>query len=283
MGSNPISHTLLQRGAAYAGFRRQHTSQTFVRSARNHQGWIRKSIHALFATNNIEASGRWRRLLSPVGLTGFFEWLIRVVARAAVLMGRKERREREQKRQSYASKHSAEKRKQLLIAIGILGVIAGIVAYASWIFISLPAVPPDAPPNAGALGSAHAHAAILVEVFGDRPDFTSPAYQFKSNWIHFEGGDGSTIHKHATGVTLEFFFESLGITVNEECFVLPNGRDYCTDSEYQLRFFINGEEVSDIHTHEIEEDDRILISYGATPDELRSQLLRLDNQILIKR
>lgn len=199
-----------------------------------------------------------------------------------MLMGRKERREREQKRQSYASKHSAEKRKQLLIAIGILGVIGGIVAYASWIFISLPAVPPDAPEGAGALGSDHAHAAILVELFGDRPDFSSPAYQQKSNWIHFEGGDGTTIHKHATGVKLGFLFETLSIVVDEQCFVLPNGRDFCTDDVYQLKFFVNGEEFSDISTYEIEEDDRILISYGATPDELELQLLRLNNQVLIK-
>ena len=35
-------------------------------------------------------------------------------------MGRKERREREAKRENYATRHSAEKRKNMLIAIGIL-------------------------------------------------------------------------------------------------------------------------------------------------------------------
>ena len=39
-------------------------------------------------------------------------------------MGRKERREREQKRENYATKHSAEKRKQNLIAVGVFAVIA---------------------------------------------------------------------------------------------------------------------------------------------------------------
>ena len=38
-------------------------------------------------------------------------------------MGRKERKEREIKRENYATKHSAEKRKQTLIAIGVLSVI----------------------------------------------------------------------------------------------------------------------------------------------------------------
>ncbi len=44
-------------------------------------------------------------------------------------MGRKERKEREIKRESYATKHSAEKRKQTLIAVGVLAVIAVIVGY----------------------------------------------------------------------------------------------------------------------------------------------------------
>ena len=35
-------------------------------------------------------------------------------------MGRKERKEREIKRENYATKHSAEKRKQTLIAVGVL-------------------------------------------------------------------------------------------------------------------------------------------------------------------
>ena len=45
-------------------------------------------------------------------------------------MGRKERKEREVKRENYATRHSAEKRKQTLIAVGVLAVIAVIVGYA---------------------------------------------------------------------------------------------------------------------------------------------------------
>ena len=51
-------------------------------------------------------------------------------------MGRKDRKEREIKRDSYATKHSAEKRKQTLIAIGVLSVIAVIVGYAGYLFLN---------------------------------------------------------------------------------------------------------------------------------------------------
>ena len=196
-------------------------------------------------------------------------------------MGRKERREREQKRENYATKHSAEKRKQIMITIGVLGVIAVIVGYAAYLFTELDTS--VGPENAGELYSDHAHAAILVKIFGDKFDFSSSAFQLKSPWTHFEGGDGSTIHKHATGVTLGDLFDSLPVGFNEECFEFQNGRSFCTNAEYELVFYINGEKMTDIRDHEIEEDDRILISYGTeTQEELESQLLELQNQRLVK-
>ncbi|MFQ5781558.1 MAG: protein-disulfide isomerase [Nitrosopumilus sp.] len=198
-------------------------------------------------------------------------------------MGRKERREREQKRENYATKRSAEKRKNTLIAIGVLAIIAVIVGYASFLFLTMTETAPGGPENAGALGSAHDHAAILVKIFGDKFDFSAPAYQIKSSWIHFEGRDGNTVHKHATGVTLGYLFETLGLGLDDQCFVFQDGRSFCTNDDYKLVFYINGEQVPDIREYEIQDDDRILISYGAeTPEELQAQLLELENEEIIK-
>lgn len=198
-------------------------------------------------------------------------------------MGRKERREREQKRENYATKHSSEKRKQTLIAIGVLAVIAVIVGYAAYMFINMTETAPGGPENAGALGSEHSHAAILVKIFGDTFEFSGPAFQIKSSWIHFEGRDGSTIHKHATGVDLGYLFDTLSIGLDDQCYIFPDGKQFCTNEDYKLNFFINREQVSDIRDYEIQEDDRILIVYGAeTPEEIEAYLLQLDNQEIIK-
>ena len=198
-------------------------------------------------------------------------------------MGRKERRDRELKRDSYATKHSAEKKKHTLIAIGVISLIAVIVGYSGYLFLNMTETAPGGPENAGALGSEHSHAALLVKIFGDTFEFSGPAFQIKSSWIHFEGRDGTTIHKHATGVDLGYLFDTLAIGLDDQCYIFPDGKQFCSNEDYKLKFFVNGEQVPNISDYEIIEDDKILILYGAeTPEEIEAYFLQLDNQELIK-
>ena len=126
-------------------------------------------------------------------------------------MGKKIRREREEKRDSFASKRTKEKRKNSLIAIAVLSSIGVIVAISAYNFTQLSETAPGAPPGSGILGDEHVHAIMSVKLHNDVFDFAGPAYQIKSSWIHFEAQDGATIHRHSTGVTLGFLFESIAI------------------------------------------------------------------------
>ena len=198
-------------------------------------------------------------------------------------MGRKERKEREEKRENYATKRSSEKRRNMLITIAVLAVIVVIVGYSGWKFMNMSQAAPGGPEGAGALGSEHSHAAMLVKIFGDTFDFSLPAYQIKTSWIHFEGGDGTTVHKHATGVKMGYLFQSLKLGLDDKCFVFQDGRQFCTNEDYTLNFYINREKVSDIRNYEPMDNDRILIVYGAeTPEEIESLLTQLDNQEIKK-
>ena len=197
-------------------------------------------------------------------------------------MGRKERKDREEKRDNYATKRSSEKRRNMLITIGVLAIIVVVVGYSGWKFMNMSQTAPGSPEGAGALGSEHSHAALLVKIFGDTFDFSLPAYQLKTSWIHFEGGDGTTIHKHATGVKLGYLFDSIKIKLDDKCFDFPDGRKFCTNEDYTLKFYINGEKVDDIRNYDMKDKDRILIAYGAeTPDEIQGLLSQLTNQTII--
>ena len=198
-------------------------------------------------------------------------------------MGRKAREERQERREDVVAKRTQAKRKTTLMAAGILALIAVIVGYASFIFITQ--VDSDsvlgAPEGAGKLGDEHVHSSVLVRIFGDKFDFAVPSYQIKNSWIHFEDSDGTTIHRHSTGVTLGFLFDSLNIGIDDKCFVFPDGRQFCTNEDYSLKYYINHQPVSDIRDYIFEDGDRILISFGSeTPDEIEDQLFELDAQII---
>jgi len=198
-------------------------------------------------------------------------------------MGKKARKEREEKRESFAAKRTYQKRKSMLMTAGVLGIILVIVGYSAYNFVTMQGSVPGAPPGAGLLNDEHAHTSILVRIFGDKFDFTSPAFQIKSSWIHFEGQDGDTIHRHSTGVTLGYLFGTLSLTVDDECFVFPDGRQFCNNEDYSIKFFINHEQVPSIHDYIGNENDRVLISYGnESPEEIEKQLLELDNQSIRK-
>ena len=123
-------------------------------------------------------------------------------------MGRRAREERREEREDKVAEQTKAKRKNNLKAAGILALIAVIVGYAGYEFINMDSNAPGAPPNAGKLGDEHEHASVLVKIFGDKFDFTSPAYQIKSSWIHFEDSDGTTIHRHSSGVTLGYYLQT---------------------------------------------------------------------------
>ena len=196
-------------------------------------------------------------------------------------MGKKARKEREEKRESFSAKRTAQKRSTSLKALGILAAIGVIAAYSSYEFITMGGDVPGAPENAGKLGDEHIHSSILVRIFGDKFDFSLPNYQIKSSWIHFENQDGDTVHRHASGVELEFLFNSLGIGLDEDCFEFPDGRQFCTNEDYSLKYFINHKQVNDIRDYVVMEEDRILISYGSEDqDAIEQQLSELDSQMI---
>ena len=85
-------------------------------------------------------------------------------------MGKKIRDERREKREDYAASRSKNKRKTNLMAAGILALIALIIGYASYEFITMDADIPGAPSGAGKLGGEHEHASLLVRIFGDKFD-----------------------------------------------------------------------------------------------------------------
>ena len=196
-------------------------------------------------------------------------------------MGKKRREERRREHEDFAVKNKKIKRKNSLLATGILGAIFAVVGYSIFVFLTMGVDAPGAPPGAGLLGDEHEHSSILVKIFGDKFDFSVPSYQIKSSWIHFEESDGTTVHRHASGIKLGYLFEGLNIGIDSECFIFPDKRQFCTNEDYSLKYFINHQRVNDIRDYVFEDGDRILITYGnETPEEIEGYLIELDSQLI---
>ena len=197
-------------------------------------------------------------------------------------MGKKVRKEREERRGSFAAKRTKQKRKNSLIITAVFAVIVVIVGISVYNFITSGGIGQGSPENAGSLGDEHVHASMLTKIHGDNFDYSLPAYQIKSGWIHFEAQDGTTIHRHASGVTLEFLFDTVGIRLDDQCFVFPDDRQFCTNEEFTLRYYVDDLQTESINDLVFEDESRILISYGDNDlDRIDAELAELEKQTIL--
>jgi hypothetical protein len=170
------------------------------------------------------------------------------------------------------------KRYMKIIVPAIIGVVA--VAIISAIAISLQ---PSSNDNYGPVGSAHEHAAFLVMLDRVPINFSQSQYQVKSNLIHVENGDGTTLHRHATGVPFIEFLKSVDMDIQNGCFIADDGREYCDTADKKLRYFVNGNQTNSIANYVPNENDRILVVYGNEDEsELKREIDAL-RQIPIRR
>lgn len=171
-----------------------------------------------------------------------------------------------------------KKRKQYLKII-VPGVV-GIAALAIVLAIFFPSQ--NLAAEYGALGSAHEHAAVLINLNGTTLDLAQQKYMVRSNYIHVESYngtlDGTTIHKHSSDVPMGEFLKSIRMDASDECFITDSNQRFCDDDQYRLSFYVNGDEIQDIMSYVPNDDDRILITYGEeNTTEVNRQLQELNS------
>ena len=181
---------------------------------------------------------------------------------------------------SYFAASRKRRNRQLMIIIPALAVLIVIAVYSFSIYSKNVQSMHNA--NYGPVGSAHVHAAFAVKLNGTQLDFSDPKYQVKSRYMHVENNDGTTLHRHATGVPVNEFFRSIKMNVTNNCFTTDNGTKYCSNGKENLDFFVNGTKVPSIANYVFNDDDRILIAYGENPLQIKQDLDQLRQQTIKK-
>ena len=192
---------------------------------------------------------------------------------------------------SYLDASKKKRQKYLMIFIPIIVAVVAILAISGSRFSS-------EVNKFGTVGSAHEHAAFIINVNGTPFDFSQPQYQVKSRLIHVEGGDGFTLHRHTDRVPFGEFLRSENMNLEDDCFSMSEQssdqqsqqqgqqQEYCTNGTEALRAFVNGRELespSSLDDYILKDDDRILLIYGnQTADQITQALSELEEIPILK-
>lgn len=133
----------------------------------------------------------------------------------------------------------------------------------------------------------HIHADFLV-ILNDtilnfsKEKFMSELHNEQHTHVHLHDMNGKVIHFHEKNITLEIFFKSLNIHLNESCFIKYNNISYCQDNTNSLQMFVNGEENKKMQNYVAEDLDRILILFGNySNDEIDTFMSMVSNDSCI--
>lgn len=135
----------------------------------------------------------------------------------------------------------------------------------------------------GDYGSTHVHADFQVYVNGKQIDFTRTEYQLKHALVHLEEPAVAPylIHKHATGITYGMFFTTIGVDITE-CLTI-NGKEFCDINGRTVKYYLNGQITPDLYHAQINDLDKVLISYGSESlDELQMQLASVGDRAKVQ-
>jgi len=104
----------------------------------------------------------------------------------------------------------------------------------------------------------------------------------RSDYIFIGGAydgklDGTMLHKYSTKVPMSEFFESIKMGISNGCFITDTNQRYCDNDDHKLRFYVNENEINDVMKYVMQDNDRILITYGKqNSTEISNELKELN-------
>ncbi|HEV2150085.1 MAG TPA: hypothetical protein VGR37_21995 [Longimicrobiaceae bacterium] len=151
-----------------------------------------------------------------------------------------------------------------VVGLLVAGAVAGVLLFG---LVRLAFLPPQP------VTHYHANWALFVE--GERLDLADERYmedvvRCKANpakvdpedRVHLHNLDPDVVHVHDGGATWGHLLLNLGITVGDDHLFTDTGARYVAAPGRTLKFILNGEEVPSIRNLVIDDQDRLLISFG---------------------
>lgn len=104
--------------------------------------------------------------------------------------------------------------------------------------------------------------------------FTPARYHNQSTDVYITAENPYLIHIKKPNLTWGNFFETLPMKLEKECIVTGTKETFCTNTTKSLKFYINGQLDPNALDKEIQQDDKLFVSYGdETPEEITKQMI----------
>ena len=148
----------------------------------------------------------------------------------------------------------------------------------------------------GFLTTRHVHADFKIYINGglidlnkielQAPEFGSLGFWNDANtskFVHLHGGEPNkdVLHVHATGIKLAMFFRTIGGRIGPGCISFPqtiSKASFCNKKDKTLKVFINGIITVAPFDYEMQDLDKLLITYGNDSDaEISRQIKSIGN------
>ena len=121
-------------------------------------------------------------------------------------------------------------------------------------------------------------AKFLIYTHNTLRDFSDKKYHDLSSKVYVTSDSPEEIIVKMQGTTWDSFFKTLPMKLDENCLITGTGQTFCTDQINSLKFYVNGSFNSAAPFEEINDGDRLLISFGPINDpNIDSQLEALEN------
>lgn len=159
-------------------------------------------------------------------------------------------------------------------------VLAAAIAYFVFMKFINPYLPWEPDPSLNP-DPNHVHADFAVWINGTMLDFSDDKYmsglsysdeshdeesEYLHKYLHLHDNVGHVIHRHLPEYTVGDFLKSLSFSYEGDCLTTDEGTEYCG-----WRMMLNGEEVAVDFDYDFSDIDKIVLSHGATDDDLAAQ------------
>ncbi len=108
--------------------------------------------------------------------------------------------------------------------------------------------------------------------------FTAAMYHNLSQDAYIEASNPNIVKIKKEGITWDDFFSTLPFKLTHDCLTTGTKETFCTSGEKTLKFYLNGEEKTQVLDQIIQDGDKLLVTYGSESYEtVEKQLEKIPN------